>query len=326
MRCNQEQFDAIRPKLERAGLEIKDITSFDEYYYYLTNNLGNKLGVVSNIYNGAKPEYGRTIFEEWNEQTFLEYCGIESFVLPEKWCVEITESNREVLLDWVRKQRYYNNYGEHHFYPGNTVVSEHPFDDTYLYAYSPSDFLKAHPKYKQITFELFCEHVLNQRIKPMKKYKNYTVPATDVLNIRAIACNTWKQTFTTYLQRIDSDNNVSFSEDEIDSMFKAATREQRPVLVEVFGEPAKAIEWDRIRTGSKVMIQYTGQHCLGIDTIYLSEPVDVVFYKTPHCINNQGVFYTEASHSSYCTFHQNGKYVLFAADQNVDYITEVVEY
>ncbi|MEN9445936.1 MAG: hypothetical protein RL728_448, partial [Bacteroidota bacterium] len=26
MRCTEEQFNAIRPKLERAGLEIEDIT------------------------------------------------------------------------------------------------------------------------------------------------------------------------------------------------------------------------------------------------------------------------------------------------------------
>jgi hypothetical protein len=325
MRCNQEQFNAIQPKLERAGLEIEDITFFHKHYY-LTNNLGNKLGMVSNIDNGAKPEYGRTIFEEWNEQTFLEYCGIESFVLPEKWCVEITESNREVLLDWARKQPNYTGRFEHLFVAGAIVLSKHPSDDSYLWAGDVNGLESVHSNFKLITFEQFQKYVLKQE-PIMKKYTNYTVPATDVLKIRAIACGPWKRRFATYLHRMDESNNLTFIEEEIDEMFNAATKEQRPTLVEIFGEPTKAIEWDRIRTGSKVMIEYTGQSCGNLfEGIDFSQPVDVVFYKTPHFINDKGIFYKESRYSSYCTFHQGGKYFLFAADDNVDYITEVVEY
>ncbi len=160
----------------------------------------------------------------------------------------------------------------------------------------------------------------------MKKYKNYTIPATDVLKIRAIACETWKNRLTQCITRMDELNMVAFDDAEIDAMFNDATKEQRPILVEIFGEPAKAIEWDRIKTGSKVMIEYTGQNCGGIKDIDLAKPVDVVFYKTPHLINDHAVFKIKSSHSSYCTFHQNGKYVLFSADINVDYITEVIEY
>jgi hypothetical protein len=125
---------------------------------------------------------------------------------------------------------------------------------------------------------------------------------------------------------MDEHNMVAFDDAEIDAMFKAALTWQKPTLVEIFGEPTKAVEWNRIKTGSKVMIEYTGQHCGGFEGIDLSQPVDVVFFRTPHFINEDAVFKTNSCHSSYCTFHQNGKYVLFAADKNVDYITEVVEY
>ena len=322
MKCSEEQFNAINHKLSNFNTE--ECCSWQPYDY-LINNFNGKLGRIGNARADRKDRHNRTVFEEWNEQTFLEYCGIESFVLPEKWCVEITGSNREVLLDWVRKQRYYTGIFEHLFVGGAVVLSKHPIDDSYLWTGDINGLESEHSNFKLITFEQFQKYVLKEE-PIMKKYTNYTVPATDVLKIRLIACETWKSMFTSYLKRIDDQNNVTFDSAEIDAMFKAATYEQRPVLVEVFGEPAKAIEWDRIKTGSKVMIQHTGQHCSGINSIDLSKPVDVVFYKTPHNINGDGIFQSKSGHSGYCTFHQDGKYVLFAAHNNVDYITQVIEY
>lgn len=327
MKCSEEQFNAIKPKLEKTGLTIRSIDSFEEAPY-LVNNLREQLGFISNTATSAKTRWLRTVFEEWDEQTFLEHCGIESFVLPEKWCVEITESNREVLLDWVRKQPNYTGRFEHLFVAGAIVLSKHPSDDSYLWAGDVNGLESVHSNFKLITFEQFQKYVLKQE-PIMKKYTNYTVPATDVLKIRAIACGPWKRRLATYLHRMDESNNLTFIEEEIDEMFNAATGEQRPVLVEIFGEPTKAVEWNRIKTGSKVMIEYTGQHCGGFEGIDLSQPVDVVFFRTPHFINEDAVFKTNSCHSSYCTFHQNGKYVLFAAHKNfvdVDYITQVIEY
>lgn len=232
-------------------------------------------------------------------------------------------------MDWVRKQPKYDNRFEELFKVGSLVLSEHPHDDSYLFSSGPDVFLPSNPQYKQITFQEFEKHVLKQepaKQEPMKKYKHYIIEAEKILRIRSIACSTWKDNFTKYLQRIDFHNNVTFTEEEIDAMFAAATDEQRPVLAEIFGEPTKAVEWNRIKTGSKVMIEYTGQHCGGFEGIDLSQPVDVVFFRTPHFINDYAVFKTNSCHSSYCTFHQNGKYVLFSSEKNVDYITEVVEY
>ena len=88
----------------------------------------------------------------------------------------------------------------------------------------------------------------------------------------------------------------------------------------------KEIEWSRIKTGSKVMIQYTDQICGDMDNIDRYLPVDVVFWKTPHFIVGNKEFRSTGSYPSYCTFHQHGKYVLFASHEDTDYVTEVVEY
>jgi hypothetical protein len=109
-------------------------------------------------------------------------------------------------------------------------------------------------------------------------------------------------------------------------MFKAATESQLPVLKQIFGKRSEPIQWDKIKTGSKVMIQYDGEHCNGISSIDINEPVDVVFYKTPHYIGDEPTFKADGCYSSYCTFHQNGKFVLFSSDIHTNYITQVIEY
>lgn len=89
----------------------------------------------------------------------------------------------------------------------------------------------------------------------------------------------------------------------------------------------KKVDYDRIKTGSNVMLKYTEEHCSGIYDVDLDKPFDVVFFKTKHFITGDGDFkQVSPIRDSTCTFHQNGKYVLFAAEENTDYITEVIEY
>lgn len=75
MRCNQEQFEAIKPKLEKANFKILNDRmvpfNIDEY---LTNSFnGNK---IVNIHSCIKHN-NRTVYETWDEATFLRACGIE---------------------------------------------------------------------------------------------------------------------------------------------------------------------------------------------------------------------------------------------------------
>lgn len=241
MKCTEEQFNAIKPILEANGGRIYCIQMFSNAPY-LVNNLDSIPMCISNVSDSRMGKNGRTVFEEWNQDTFLEYCGIE---------------------------------------------------------------------------------------KQTEKTMGYklTVPATDVLEIHKIACKQWKNIISKYLTRVDSEQNIVFTEKEVDDMFEAAISEQKPVLTRIFGEKKKEeIDYNMLKTGSKVMIKCSGQHCNGIENINKDEPVDIVFYKTPHFIHKSGKFNTTGVHTHYITFHQNGKFVLFSAHEEIDYITEVIEY
>lgn len=87
------------------------------------------------------------------------------------------------------------------------------------------------------------------------------------------------------------------------------------------------IDYEKIKTGSVVMIRDTGCRCGEINHVDLTKPFDVVFFKTLHRIISDGEFRTSPTkYPFYTTFHQDGKYVLFSARRGVDYITKVISY
>ncbi len=73
MKCTKEQFDAIKYKL--VGCEIEFMGSF-EIYEYLTNIYNGYS--VSNILENWKNSNNREVHETWNEEIFLNACGIET--------------------------------------------------------------------------------------------------------------------------------------------------------------------------------------------------------------------------------------------------------
>lgn len=77
MLCNKEQFEAIKPKLEKSKIEIKNISGNFGRYCYLVNNYMGKRS-VSNVSVLWIDEFNRIVHEQWNEKLFLEACGIET--------------------------------------------------------------------------------------------------------------------------------------------------------------------------------------------------------------------------------------------------------
>ena len=72
MRCNKEQFDAIKPKLKG---KYTVIWCFGKYPY-LCNNFDNKKQ-ITNISEGNETFETYKKYETWDEATFLRACGIE---------------------------------------------------------------------------------------------------------------------------------------------------------------------------------------------------------------------------------------------------------
>src|SRR5690606_32251225 len=80
MKCTQEQFDAVKPKL--TNCKIGYVSNLEDMPY-LVNNADNEPLKVYNL-NSRKECYNRTVYEEWNEEIFLKACGIEVETLQEQ--------------------------------------------------------------------------------------------------------------------------------------------------------------------------------------------------------------------------------------------------
>lgn len=100
-----------------------------------------------------------------------------NFLLPEKWYIEITDDNREIVNNWKVKQQYNNNLLDNLFYKyvdceaAGWVVRV--------------DELRS--SYTLITTEQFIEHVLHQKInKTESKEENldYLISLFKNLNIK----------------------------------------------------------------------------------------------------------------------------------------------
>lgn len=325
MKCNQEQFNAIKPILKANGGRISCIQIFNTTPY-LVNNLDSIQMCISNVSDSRIDENGRTVFEEWNQDTFLEYCGIE-----------VEPKFRPIAMKCNKEQ----------FNSIKPILEANSYKFSTIYLFSVAPYLvnningekgiisntDEHRKdsmrrnvFEEWNQDIFLEYC---GIKPEKQtnmgYK-LTVPATDVLAIHKIACSNWKNIISKYLTRVDSEQNIKFTEEEVDDMFEAATEGQKPVLIRIFGEKKKEIDYTKLKTGSIVMIKDSNRHCGGFGNINKDKPVDIVFYKTPHFVTSSGKFETIGHYDQYITFHQKGEFVLFTAHEEIDYITEVIEY
>jgi hypothetical protein len=86
----------------------------------------------------------------------------------------------------------------------------------------------------------------------------------------------------------------------------------------------KKIDLDKITTGSIVKLKHTDNICWS--HVDFDKSVTVVYWKTPHFINDRGNVLKKGYHKSYATFIQDGKFILFSTDDCIDFIKEVITY
>jgi hypothetical protein len=271
--------------------------------------------------------YGRAVFEEWDQDIFLQYCGIETkpkFIPTAMKCTMEQFQSIHPILEAHGKRIYdiTNDFDTRCY-----LVNNHDLGITNLH--EGSYYIgEARVRCETWDGDLFLKNcgINVKQNKENMNQKSVNVSVTDMMKIHNVACDTWKNKIMRELIFTADPlfGTIIVTQKQIDAMFNAATPDQVLVLEEVFGK--KEIEWDKIKTGSKVMIEYIERHCFGIHNIDTNKPVDVVFWKTPHYIIGSGEFCAEGRYSSYCTFHQNGNYVLFASQENTDYVIDVVEY
>lgn len=107
MRCSQEQFDAIEPKLVGQEIELSVHSGFEDFPY-LTNPYK---GIATHVGNYKIPDTLRDVYETWNEKVFLEACGIVVFPTHEEIeeqfknaeTIQCLDDNDEYIIDFTQE-------------------------------------------------------------------------------------------------------------------------------------------------------------------------------------------------------------------------------
>ena len=109
MKCNQEQWDSIKEKLvDYSEKCCNDFKNFN----YLVNNSGGVLNTINNIDSYWKASYNRQSYATWNEQIFLEACGIETEKTFKGSDLQWFNTDEEKWMDCRHKYRLKPDYSK----------------------------------------------------------------------------------------------------------------------------------------------------------------------------------------------------------------------
>jgi len=104
MKCSLEQWEAIKPKLK--SYSVTQVKSDFNCCNYLVNNFSEYLGKIGNVHECRKSIYNRKVYEEWNEDIFLEACDIKPIINKFKKNDYIVTLKGEFLISSCAKENY----------------------------------------------------------------------------------------------------------------------------------------------------------------------------------------------------------------------------
>lgn len=268
MKFTQENWDSIEPILSSNARNFQYFDGSISYYPYLITNYDGRIGCIGNT--DIKEYYGRTVYETWDKNIFLEACDIkvedndDSFILPQTWYVEVDKENVDVLSEW----RFGNNYekldigkitGMYDWGKGtgwqSGIKKEHNYTANRNWE-------------NKITFEQFKKYVLKQEDNMNNNKDNrfpFNLNPKQAQQIIDIACQTWQSKLAGKWATNIVMNKITIIEESFyKEMRKACTSEQNQLFDTIFGKDVPQhnyksgdLVWVRDRVGESWALRFT---------------------------------------------------------------------
>lgn len=147
-----------------------------------------------------------------------------TFTLPTRWCVE----DCDIVTEYARK-RFNKLIG--YSSDGLLCLYVNEYTNDYWFYDPQTHYAKINiEEYTKITLDEFKKHILKE---------NNTVSRKDLGRIHNIACSSWKTKLEKLTSRNPFSGTIELTQSEVDEMFNAATVDQYPILVDIFGEQSK---------------------------------------------------------------------------------------
>ena len=157
---NRTVFEQWNPKLflALAAMTDKEDGIKGEWWRYVADM---KYPIVAQKYLGEFT-VPNTAWRKATSSEIIEHFEKKEFVLPEKWCVKVTEGNSRDLEYWIRLHKDFDT----DYTPiAGYVLSEPTKDRSYQEYHEDDCFL-----YTEITFDQFKKYVLKETAQPCHLY------------------------------------------------------------------------------------------------------------------------------------------------------------
>ena len=268
--------------------------------------------------------YRKATLDELVQHFTMKKEDREISTLPEYFAIfnDITNPLWSKYIVWLNDK--YNK-----DYKGSTITCYYGYDGQVKRDSNISNF-KNNPKV--LTLEQWNNIVNGNQIKQTMKQK-LTVPASDITKLYNVACVSWMKIIAGYLSEVDDNKRITFTQADIDKMFKVATSEQLLVLEEIFGKQQEVIDYNKLKAGSVVMLEFTGRifgSKKDAEKVNFNEPFTIVFYNTSYYINSSNIYRDKSEYyDKIITFNQVnngiGQFIAYSAS-DMNYIVKVISY
>jgi hypothetical protein len=180
----------------------------------------NMTGVIVSIKNNTGCDRILAGVDLGDHEIIINLEGLELLSdIPEKWCIQMTKENYDILYPWWKENSV--DWNACPIVKGYTLLSKHPSDSSMYFCDDLHTFLKFHPEYTPITLEQFK---LISKTKPFMDTKiikisrtllneyyeaatasqrefindNFKIDGTttveSIIRLHKIACDAWKLT------------------------------------------------------------------------------------------------------------------------------------
>lgn len=228
-------------------------------------------------------------------KTWVKMKDFKEFVLPKKWFIKCTASNRTILNKW-RKERANKVWcnDAKHLRVGSILLSKNISDDSYYYD-NDRFYGDDYSDYIEITITQFKHYVLKltKTTTEIKKETMKVIRSNQAQEIIDIACSDWKPKLAKlWGENIVLSKNISITEMFYQDMRKACTKVQHELFDLIFGKEitVKKGDWviTTVNTDKNFEYNKKGMIFKVIDILKTSDDVKV-FYKTNEAISIEKV-------------------------------------
>lgn len=297
MQCTQEQYKADL-KLPLLEMGYKESNMGDlKNYPYLVNNIGDNLGDLSNVGENNKLNYNRYYIDHYNPQLFLALASMtdEKYGIKGEW--------------WKCNQSYADVFTGAYTFTGGTLYKSQEGLDTPMAVFNnyddPDGFYPENLDYfRKATKEELINYFTTKQETQMETTKTYSVTVSQMMDIEAIACNTWKPKIRKMIKYYldEATGIVVLQEPIVEKMFEAATSDQKPILQSVFSLYGKEEDKNAFVKTFNTHSSYLSNFCeeafndtltiqigfgavkdeLGGRSLYVNSKYEVVLHESPY--------------------------------------------